>query len=297
MQNWLYNMEWAIGLRYDWLTPVFKGFSALGYGGFFLIFLPIGYWIINKNIFARVGVLLLLSAVLNAYLKDLFQDARPDPIFHLDPGIGLLSYGFPSGHAQIATVIWLWIAWEARKPWVWVLSSILVVGICFSRLYLGVHDVEDVLGGIGFGLFSLLIFGILTSKKFKWRHRFDHSRQIAAIAAIEAFFYLTWPEKLSGVEVGYGLLLLGFWAGVGVEQKHLFFEKHQDKWRIIASGIIGMIGFMALNKGFQAVAEIFESKKTAIVLAQALVMGLYITAPAPWIFQRLKLAYKGKPSE
>ena len=42
MQNWLHNMEWAIAMRSDLLTPVFKAFSALGYSGFLLLFVPIG---------------------------------------------------------------------------------------------------------------------------------------------------------------------------------------------------------------------------------------------------------------
>ena len=109
MQNWLHDLEWAVAMRSDLLTPVFKGFSALGYSGFLFLFVPIGYWILSKDIFARVGLWLLLSALLNAYLKDLFQDPRPDPLFQLDPHVGR-SYGFPSGHAQIAVVIWFWIA-------------------------------------------------------------------------------------------------------------------------------------------------------------------------------------------
>jgi len=187
VQNWLYDMEWAIALRNDLLTPVFKSFSALGYGGFLLLFVPIGYWIFSKKTFARVGLWLLLSVLLNAYLKDLFQDPRPDPIFQLDPHVGQ-SYGFPSGHAQIAVVIWFWIAWQARKRSVWILSSILVIGICFSRLYLGVHDVEDVLGGMGIGLFSLLIFISLTTKKFEWLHNLNTLWQVFSIILMESFW-------------------------------------------------------------------------------------------------------------
>ena len=57
-------MEWVLTIRSDLLTPLFKAFSALGYGEFLFLFLPVGYWILNKNIFARVRlrpVLLVLS--------------------------------------------------------------------------------------------------------------------------------------------------------------------------------------------------------------------------------------------
>jgi membrane-associated phospholipid phosphatase len=288
-------LEWAIAIRSDLLTPVFKGFSALGYGGFLFLFMPLGYWLLSKNIFARVGLWLLLSAMLNAYLKDLFQDPRPDPLFQLDPAVGL-SYGFPSGHAQIAVVIWFWIAWEARKTWMWILSSILVAGICFSRLYLGVHDMGDVLGGIGIGLCSLLIFIIVTAGRFEWWHKRHPLWQIVAIAVIEVFFFLTWRGKLSLSVTIYGALLMGFWIGVIIERDRIFFRKHPDWWRVIASGVIGVILFFALQKGFEAVLGMFQNGKTSLDLSQAFVSGLYVTALAPWIFQRLKLAEKGKPA-
>ena len=295
MQNWLHDMEWAIAMRSDILTPVFKAFSALGYSGFLLLFVPIGYWIFSKNIFARVGLWLLLSALLNAYLKDFFQDPRPDPVFQLDPHVGE-SYGFPSGHAQIAIVIWFWIAWEARKTWIWILCSILVAGICLSRLYLGVHDVEDVLGGLGFGLLSLLIFIFLTTKRFQWWHNLIPIWQVAAIVMIEAFFFLTWPGKLSGSMIGLGVFLIGFWLGVGIERKHIFFQKHRDWWRVIVSAAIGLILFIALRKGFQAVEGMLENGRTAVAFIRAFISGVYLAALAPWIFQRLKLADKGKPA-
>ena len=291
MHNWLHNMEWAVAMRTDLLTPVFKAFSALGYSGFLLLFVPIGYWIFSKKIFAHVGLWLLLSALLNAYLKDLFQDPRPGPVFQLDPHVGQ-SYGFPSGHAQIAIVIWFWIAWEARKTWIWILCSILVIGICISRLYLGVHDVEDILGGIGIGLLSLLIFIFMTTKRFDWWHNFNPPWQVLSIIIIEAFFFLTWPGILPGRLIGFGIFLIGFWVGVGIERKRVFFRKHHDWWRVIASGVIGVIVLIALRKGFQTVEGMLESGKMAVALSQAFISGIYMTALAPWIFQLLTLADK-----
>ncbi len=55
MQNWLHNMEWAVAIRTDLLTPVFKAFSALGYSGFLLLFVPIGYWIFSKKSLLMLG--------------------------------------------------------------------------------------------------------------------------------------------------------------------------------------------------------------------------------------------------
>ena len=291
MQSLLHNMEWIVAMRSDLLTPVFKAFTALGYGGFLLLFVPIGYWIFNKNTFAHVGLWLLLSVLLNVYLKDLLQDPRPDPVFQLDPAVGN-SYGFPSAHAQISIVIWFWIAWEARKTWVWILSSILVAGICFSRLYLGVHDVEDVFGGIGIGLLSLLIFLFITTKRFQWWHNMHFLWQIVGIAIIESFLFFTWPGKLPRSAIVDGVFLLGFWLGVGIERNWIFFQRHRNWWRIIASGLIGIIILIALRKGIKIVTATLEIERMTAAFIQAFINGVYMTALAPWIFQRLKLAEK-----
>jgi membrane-associated phospholipid phosphatase len=287
-------MEWVVAIRSDLLTQVFKAFTALGYSGFLFIFVPLGYWVINKDIFARTGLWLLLSLLLNAYLKHLFQDPRPDPVYQLDPLVGR-SYGFPSGHAQIAMVVWFWIAWEARKTWIWISSAILVAGISFSRLYLGVHDMGDVLGGMLIGLLSLVIFIFLTTRRFKWWNDLHPLWQVSALLIIVAAFFLTWPGRLPIGVVGLGFLLIGFWCGVGIERKQIFFKKHRDWWRTIASGIIGVILFMGLRKGFQEIAGILQDGRTTVIIIQALFLGAFMSAFAPWIFQHLRLAEKAKP--
>ena len=105
-------------------------------------------------------------------LKEFFQDPRPDPILNIDPWLEhSTSFGFPSGHTQIAVVIWLYIAMNVKNSIAKIISIIFLFGIPLSRLYLGVHDVGDILGGIFFGILTLLAFSFLfkklKSKEFK----------------------------------------------------------------------------------------------------------------------------------
>jgi len=157
MESFLHDMGWAVALRHDTLTPIFLGFTWLGYTTFFLIALPIGYWAWNKDKITRVALIVLASAVLNAFLKDLWQNPRPDSLIWVDPQMDD-SYGLPSGHTQVGIVMWFWLAYEIRKAWAWVVAAIVAGGIAFSRLYLGVHDVEDVLGGAIIGFATLFAY-------------------------------------------------------------------------------------------------------------------------------------------
>ena len=89
-------------------------------------------------------------------LKYAFHRSRPSwdvPILIIE------SFGFPSGHAMAATLLYGFLAAiGVRKvqAWRWrvlvVLSAgLLVLLIGFSRLYLGVHYLSDVLAGMAAG--------------------------------------------------------------------------------------------------------------------------------------------------
>ncbi|HEX3140953.1 MAG TPA: phosphatase PAP2 family protein [Rhizobacter sp.] len=105
----------------------------------------------------RSQLLLLVLAVpggalLNVIMKHLIH--RDRPIFE-DPIQTLTSYSFPSGHAMGSTVFFGTLAaiaiWQVRD---WrlgtlaiIASALLVALICFSRIYLGVHYLSDVIAG------------------------------------------------------------------------------------------------------------------------------------------------------
>ncbi|MCP3922183.1 MAG: phosphatase PAP2 family protein [Desulfobacterales bacterium] len=289
MEAFLHNMEWVIVLRSDLLTMIFEGFTFLGYSSFLLIFLPVGFWILDKKMFMQIGLLLILSALLNAWLKDLFQDPRPDPIYQLDPMVGD-SWGFPSGHAQIATVLWMFIAWEIRQKWSWILCSVIFAGICFSRLYLGVHDVEDILGGIALGFVTLILLYFLKTDRFKWLKTIPPVCQLLILIAVEVNIFITWPGKTPNVYYGFGTILVGFCVGVIIDQKGIHYQKHSKILRQVIAGFIGVLGLVVLRKGMSLAVNNFIPDNLTVNIVQAFIVGLYMTAIAPWFLIKVKLA-------
>lgn len=104
------------------------------------------------------------AELLNLILKLSFHRARPEVAFvHLD------TYSFPSGHAMISTAAYgalAYLAWGRVRTG----RSRLLLGagtvallalIGFSRIYLGVHYLSDVLAGIAGGLFWLSVSIVL----------------------------------------------------------------------------------------------------------------------------------------
>jgi membrane protein DedA with SNARE-associated domain/membrane-associated phospholipid phosphatase len=111
--------------------------------------------------------------VLVFILKDLFRRPRPVPVF---PELLPLSASFPSGHAFVAMVFYGFLTylllgtvrnWNSRFLLV-LAGSFLVILIGFSRIYLGVHWLSDVLGGLA--LAALWLNFLITACEMRFRY-------------------------------------------------------------------------------------------------------------------------------
>jgi membrane-associated phospholipid phosphatase len=133
---------------------------------------------------ALVAVAVGGAEVLNAILKLAFHRQRPEvSAVHLD------TYSYPSGHAMMATAFYGVVAYLicrrvsgiGARVCVVAAAVVLVVVLGFSRLYLGVHYLSDVLSGYAGGAFWLalsiagaLAYGdalarVLARGKKRWR--------------------------------------------------------------------------------------------------------------------------------
>jgi membrane-associated phospholipid phosphatase len=97
-----------------------------------------------------------VGMLLSVMLKFAFHRSRPawdDPILMIE------TFSFPSGHAMAATLLYGFLAaFGVRKAqaWRWRVLAVLAAGtlvvlVGFSRLYLGVHYLSDVLAGMAAG--------------------------------------------------------------------------------------------------------------------------------------------------
>jgi undecaprenyl-diphosphatase len=97
------------------------------------------------------------NILLNNVLKLFFDRERPS-VFEW--GTHAASSSFPSGHAMSATVVYGTVAYLLarlqKRRWARAITLsvavIMILLICLTRLYLGVHYPSDVLGGIIVGL-------------------------------------------------------------------------------------------------------------------------------------------------
>jgi membrane-associated phospholipid phosphatase len=185
------DLSWVESLRNPLLTPFFEIITLMGYPIFLILFISFGYFYWSPSRFSRVAMMLFISGIINSFLKDYFQDPRPAIEFMLDPKVGT-SYGLPSGHAQIAVTLWGLLAYELKDKWVSLGALILILAICFSRLYLGVHDIQDVSLGISVGLLILAFWHVVISSNFfKTLSRLNILICILVFQLVASVFYPT----------------------------------------------------------------------------------------------------------
>lgn len=291
MDSFLHDLSWVAPWRSEALTLYFKAATELGYAPFFLVCLPLGYWLWDKSLFTRLAVLIVMTGLVNSFLKDLFQDPRPDPSFALDAERTGGSFGLPSGHAQVATAMWLWLAYEVRRWWFWPVAIVIVASVCLSRLYLGVHDVEDVLAGVFLGLATLVVFKALLADEFQGWRDINPGVQIAIILALHPILYLLWPgEKGPGAVISLGGFLIGWLVGFLLAKHRWKVARHENVLIAVVAAVLGIVGvivaFLYLGNQLEAIGL----PRMAAQWAQSLVIALYVTLLAPLLFRVARLA-------
>ncbi len=148
---------------FDLLMPVI---TILGDGKFILA-LAILLILITRKPRKLAGVLLLaglgVSRFVVHFLKDFF--ARPRPFVTLE-NVSLLVTGldkghsFPSGHAVVAFMAAVILASYFSSGYIFFL---IAIAVCFSRVYIGVHYVSDVIAGAILG--SLIGYALVYAAK------------------------------------------------------------------------------------------------------------------------------------
>jgi membrane-associated phospholipid phosphatase len=159
--------RWSEAMR-DIEAPLLKDlalfFDALGRGvGRVPLYVAVGLVLVLARRWLPLvcfAVTEFLTSVSAGLLKAAVGRPRPpDGLIHP------LGSSFPSGHAAYASatcvaLVLVFTAVGPRRRWWWALAAVGIVGMAWSRTYLQVHWLSDVVGGslLGVGV-ALLVFG------------------------------------------------------------------------------------------------------------------------------------------
>jgi len=267
---------------------IFQAITYLGEPVVFIIIAAILYLGYNKRYAKNLAVCLLFSTYLNGLLKEIFEDPRPlegNSDLNEDFQLKEVSYGFPSGHSQSAVSFWGYISYEFDEPKYKVknynipiipaILSIVIFLVAISRIIIGVHDLQDIIGGLLIGIGLLLLF--IYAEPFITEHfnklTFIPKLILVAVISLAAFligtFLFTKAGYISDVHADVpiypdggafgqvGGVLFGFGIGYILEHEYVKYDPSAlpNKKKII-NVIIGLIIVILVFVPFEYLLEI-----------------------------------------
>ena len=171
------------------LTTFFEAVTRLGNVSTLLVVVLLTSAVLwRKGWIAELQLLVLAGVgaeIITVGLKHGFQRDRP---FFSDPLATESSYSFPSGHASVSLAVYGTLGFIAarhlgsRRAQFAVLAgtTVLVLLIGFSRLYLGVHFLSDVIAGYSLGIAWVALCVVLLQLRLRLKERRQTSRYRAS---------------------------------------------------------------------------------------------------------------------
>ena len=235
----------------------------------FSIFLISAVWyLINRRIGIRLLYILILSAVINKFLKGFIGLPRPCQI---DSLVGVLcspSPGFPSGAAQTAILIAGIVFIETRKTLYRWLGVFFALVLSFSRIYLGLHYFSDILGGWVIGGLLLVVYSkLFPLLEKKWK------RYLFLFPILLLGFAQAKVPRLFGFSIGVAIGLLLY------EKSKKYWQKGwRSHWLQFLSVLIGIF-VLFLGMHFFPAFELFF----------ALAIGFWLSFLGAWSVQKIRM--------
>jgi membrane-associated phospholipid phosphatase len=317
--NWIVSIQ-SLG---GWLEMPMRFFTFLGSENFFFLVLPLIYWSLDAALGLRVAMILVTSNALNAIMKLAFASPRPFWVSdHIQPLTVETSFGVPSGHSQNAVAMWGIMADGSRKRWAWGFVVLLAFLIGLSRLYLGVHFVQDVIWGWLIGGILLWAFLRFWDAAAAWLHRQTLLQQIliAFVASVLVLFFGVWSvgrlhsfvfpeewvvnalragEQPNPVSIEDFITIAGKLFGLGAGAAWITsrggFDTSGPVEKRALRYVLGLIGILVLWMGLGQVFPRDENMISYILrYSRYILVGIWITAGAPWLFFHFKLARNPK---
>ncbi|NWF94767.1 MAG: phosphatase PAP2 family protein [Candidatus Thorarchaeota archaeon] len=228
-----------------WAGELFKLLTQLGSELFYVPLALVGYWAYRKRESVIVVFVLLTSIVTNYWLKVAIHSPRP-PQSYWYPGASEANYGMPSGHAQNSTMLFGWLAARVKTWWAVILAVTLTLLIGVSRVYLGLHFVEDVLVGWAVG-FGLLLLSIRIERPLQaLLSKYDTNALYGVLFVIGLLMtvvgtYVLLPLPPDDNFGHIGGLVMGVAVAFPLERRYVNFTTEATaKWRLVLRVVLGL---------------------------------------------------------
>ena len=283
------------GIRAPFPDTVFSLITHLGEETISMIVICAFFWCINKRTAYIIGIAYFLSGLTVQGMKICFRIERPwviDPEFRPVPSaIGnATGYSFPSGHTQSATTLFGSLGAQTKQKPLKAACLLAAILVGFSRMYLGVHTLLDVVTAF---LISLL-FIFLTVKTLADDSE-NRKRELVlslfmvlyACAVIVIAMSLFCSGKIEQVYLSDCLKAagagVGFAVGMYVERIYIKFSVGAKNvlWQVFKF-ILGIVGVLLIKEGM----KLLLGDSLAVDTVRYFLITIWVTTLFPLIIRR-----------
>ena len=243
-----------------------------------MVLLSVLYWVVDRERSALVVSYIVAGASVVVLLKLGFGLGRPE--------VEILAreydqYGFPSGHAFTATVVYgglLWTFGKHRNPVPALGTAGLIAAIALSRVVIGVHYLADVIAGVAVGVAFLVAMGRLTDREPRRGFAIGLLLGVPAVAVAFA----------AGAETSLALVALGTALGglVGTANLDAIPELRSRREGLLVAvlGVAYLGGLSSLESTLLAIHPGLVAGLFAVLTAGILLAPLAVNRAVPgWV--------------
>jgi len=253
-------------IRSPFLDTLIGLITRLGEETIGIALLCIILWCISKKIAYVIGVAFVLSGLTVQGMKICFRIERPwviDPTFEPVPGAKeyATGYSFPSGHTQSAAAFYGALGSQVKPMAYKIILFTIPVLVAFSRLYLGVHTLQDVVVSLVITFLLIwvtckLITGDVESKKKELAISLFIILYAVAVIITAVIMYSngTIEEKFISDCLKAAGAAIGFAVGMYVERVYIKFSvKSKSIFIHIIKVVLGIAGVLAFQEGLKLI--------------------------------------------
>ncbi|MHA2003450.1 MAG: phosphatase PAP2 family protein [Candidatus Thorarchaeota archaeon] len=271
-----------------WAGPFFSLVTEVGGDLVYISLLLIGYWTFRKRESILLALVLMVSFIVNYWLKYVIANPRPPSAYWYD-GAEAFHYSTPSGHAQNPGTVYTWLAAKVKTWWMVLVSVVVVLLIGISRVYLGVHFLGDVLIGWGIGITLALLSVYYEEPIGRFLSRFKEDYWFLMLFTLG--FALTLlssvlpypPDDNFGA---YGGLIMGIAISISLERRFVDFTVETTNSKKIGRIVVGLILVLVLMVGLSLILPSEEIWLRALRYFTVVFVGAFVW---PFIFNRAGL--------
>jgi len=258
------------GIGSPLLDKLFTGVTSLGDIMFYIVLVSLIYWCFNKKTGIKLFCLILFLGYLGVFLKNVFKTPRPDKALWKTEAGG---YSFPSGHVTVTAGFWGYLMTIMGRKLVAVIGFIIIFLVAFSRLYLGVHFLLDIIGGFLIGIAAALWFYYF-EKKIKIKPGFYQKIMLCVFIPLIMFLISMNEASLQLCSLLFGLLF-GYVLELNIVNAS---NNIENKTRVLRA-VIGLVLVSAVFLGLGTIPSCFDFIRFTLT-------GLTVTFFVPVVFSK-----------